>query len=136
MEPIEAFPPVTPFTLQVTLASELPLTAAAYCEVAPSITVLGPVTAIETAASPPAKRDASLTTSPQAVRRSTKSVLKIAQVRVRQVERILFCPQATVKCQKMRRETGSVRRLSYPAGTEEKKNPAIRRNRSPSAGCL
>jgi hypothetical protein len=30
-----------------------------------------------------------LTTSPQAVRSSTKNVLKIAQVRVRQAERIL-----------------------------------------------
>jgi hypothetical protein len=89
IEPAAALPPATPFTLQVTVLSELPLTVAAYCDLPPSITVLGPVSVIDTGASPPAKRDASLTTSPQAVRRSTKSVLKIAQVRVRQMERIL-----------------------------------------------
>ena len=83
-----ALPPTTPFTLHWTLESVLPFTAAAYCEAAPSMTVLGPVNAIETAASPLPKRDGSLTTSPQAVKRSTKDVLKIAQMRRHQAERI------------------------------------------------
>ena len=35
MEPTLAFPPATPFTLQVTALLELPVTIAAYCEEVP-----------------------------------------------------------------------------------------------------
>jgi hypothetical protein len=57
IEPTLAFPPATPFTLQVTEAFELPVTVAAYCDWPPSVTVLGPVSATDTvvAESVPAK---------------------------------------------------------------------------------
>jgi hypothetical protein len=57
------------------------------------MTVLGPVRAIVTAASPLPKRAGLVTTSPQAVKSSTKNVLKTAQVSGRQTERMLSEPQ-------------------------------------------
>jgi hypothetical protein len=38
-----AFPPATPFTLQVTEVFVLPATAALYCDDAPSVTLLEPL---------------------------------------------------------------------------------------------
>ena len=42
MEPVVAFPPAIPFTLQVTPAL-LPVTVATYCDDVPSVTVAAPV---------------------------------------------------------------------------------------------
>jgi hypothetical protein len=49
MEPTVAFPPVTPFTLQVTAVFELPVTVAEYCDTVPSVTLAGPLTTRVTA---------------------------------------------------------------------------------------
>jgi hypothetical protein len=43
MVPSVAFPPVTPFTLQVTRVFELPLTVAVYCEELPKVTLVAPL---------------------------------------------------------------------------------------------
>jgi hypothetical protein len=88
MDPTALLPPATPFTLHVTLASELPVTLAAYCDCAPSVTVPGPVRVIATVAESPPDRKAGLL-MPHAVRTSTKAVVRIEKGRLRQVKRIL-----------------------------------------------
>jgi hypothetical protein len=100
MEPVVLFPPATPFTLQVTVALELPVTVAEYCDWSPSITVPGPVRSIETE-SLPAENAELEPDCPQAVRSSTNVVVRIVKGSVRVNMRILI-PQAAVKCQKVR----------------------------------
>jgi hypothetical protein len=43
MKPTVAFPPATPFTLQVTAVFELPITVAEYCDIVPNVTLTGPL---------------------------------------------------------------------------------------------
>jgi hypothetical protein len=125
IEPTAEFPPETPLTLQVTVALELPVTVAAYWELPPSITVPGPVNAMDTvAASPLPKRAGLLTVSPQAASSSTKHVLRIAKMRGRQARRILLSSGHCGMPKNVRREIGSRRRLVNRAVTEEK-SPAI-----------
>jgi hypothetical protein len=100
MEPVVLFPPAIPFTLQVTVELELPVTVAEYCDCSPSITVGGPVKLIATE-SLPANWLGLVTELPQAVRSSTNVVVRIIKGSVRVTVRILI-PQATVKCQKVR----------------------------------
>jgi hypothetical protein len=89
IEPTVAFPPATPFTLQVTALSELPVTVAEYCDWAPSVTVVGPDKSIEIGVvASAAQAPALVTVSPQAVSSNAKDVVRIAQVRGRQFERI------------------------------------------------
>ena len=45
MEPIDGFPPITPFTLHVTLVLVLPVIVAVYWDVVPSVTFAGPFNA-------------------------------------------------------------------------------------------
>jgi hypothetical protein len=89
MEPTAALPPVTPFTLQVTPVLELPVTVAAYCDDVPSVTFDAPVRAIDTVAASVVSAELA-PFDPQAVSSSTTNVLRIAQVKGRQVKRILF----------------------------------------------
>jgi hypothetical protein len=51
MVPSTAFPPTTPFTLQVTAVFVLPVTAAMYCDEVPSVTVVAPSMATVTGSS-------------------------------------------------------------------------------------
>jgi hypothetical protein len=88
IDPTALFPPATPFTLQVTVASELPVTVAAYCDCPPSMTLPGPVRVIDTVAESVPLRKAGLL-MPHAVRTSTKAVVRIARGRLRDAERIL-----------------------------------------------
>lgn len=83
------FPPATPFTLQVTALSELPVTVAEYWDWPPSVTVVGPDNSIDIGVVvSDAQAPALFTDRPQAVRNNTKDVVRIAQVRGRQFERI------------------------------------------------
>jgi hypothetical protein len=50
IEPTVAFPPATPFTLQVTSVSALPVTVAVYCDEVPSVTLDAPLRATVTGA--------------------------------------------------------------------------------------
>jgi hypothetical protein len=84
MDPTVASPPEIPFTLQVTIASELPDTVAEYCDCAPSATVAGPLTVIATveAVAVPVLPFANpaafgLLTTPHAVSTSTSTVPEI-----------------------------------------------------------
>ena len=45
IEPTVAFPPATPFTLQVTSVFVLPVTVAVYCDEVPSVTLDAPLRA-------------------------------------------------------------------------------------------
>ena len=49
INPTVRFPPTTPFTLHVTPVFELPVTAAAYCDEFPNVTVVAPVSVRVTA---------------------------------------------------------------------------------------
>ena len=52
MIPTLAFPPATPFTLQASAVSEVPVTIAAYCEEVPSVTLVAPSRSTVTADAP------------------------------------------------------------------------------------
>src|ERR1700729_273824 len=68
----QALPPAVPFTDQVTLVSELPLTVAVYCDCVPSVTWDGPVTATVTVPEPSSHAAGLSTVSPHAVSRSSR----------------------------------------------------------------
>jgi hypothetical protein len=70
--------------------------------------------------SPPAKSDASFTTSPQAVNSSRKNVLAIAQVSGRQAERILSVLRPLWNAKNAPRDQLAAQ-ASRETGTEEKK---------------
>jgi hypothetical protein len=42
INPAMALPPAAPFTLQFTAVLEVPVTVAAYCDVVPNVTLVGP----------------------------------------------------------------------------------------------
>ena len=121
-----AFPPATPFTLQVTVAIRASGHGGSILRLAAERHGAGTGQRDRHSGRRlPAEVTGLAEDSPQAVSRSTKNVLKIAQVRGRQVERMFFSSSGHCEMPKnVRRETRLASQASYSAGTEEQKKRA------------